>query len=253
MASIDLRNVEYINIDLFAERTGENIFFSIHDTGCATAGFTPNVISATAWSSYLWDISSIASGDKDSIDIFSIEIIDASAANTFYVDNVYGIINSTITATAQPLAFSLKSITAGISPFIDVSTLALTANLKGVTYQSSISSDAGAINLSLFAPFIKIDSSVSPDTLQLTGTLKDGTPFLITRIIRKGYEFGAMEQVTHTKLNNIADTAIWEISNQVAGDMFYYEGTSPDKWKRIPVGTEGQVLTMNASGQPRWA
>jgi hypothetical protein len=90
--------------------------------------------------------------------------------------------------------------------------------------------------------------------LTLTTTLHDGTPFLITRIIRRDYTFGVTEQVTYTKLNNLVDTAIWEISNQVAGDMFTYDPTQPEgcDWVRIPKGTAGQKLTI-VDGKPQWA
>lgn len=297
MASKNLSGLEYINIDLYADRIGENLFFSIHDTGCATAGYTPNVLTASAWGSYAWDISGIADGDKDAIDLFSIKVVDASAANTFYVDNVYAYTNASHTATALALALSLKNVVIGHSIVVEGGALTLALHVPSVRLDSTYTTTAQALTATLNAPVIRgdanvsvvaqaltlllndptyrsdvnwtatvqelvatlndptvvWDSTVSPSALTLTATLKDGTPFLITRIIRRDYTFGVTEQVTHTKLNNLADTAIWEISNQVAGDMFYYEGTDPDTWKRIPVGTNGQVLTINASGVPRWA
>jgi hypothetical protein len=160
-----------------------------------------------------------------------------------------------ITLSALTLNLTLNTPTYRSDVSIPVTALTLTLSLKDwlTTISSSITSTAGALNLSLWAPTIQIDSTVSPATLTLTGTLIDGTPFLATRHIRRDYTFGITEQVTATKLNNLADTAIWEISNQVAGDLFYYEGTDPDPWKRIAKGTNGQVLTINASGVPRWA
>ncbi len=297
MASKNLSGLENINIDFYADRTGSNILFSIHDTGCATAGYTPNVLTASAWGSYLWDISAISDGDKDSIDIFKITVANASAANTFFVDNVYAFTNSSITATAQALSLMVKDVVVGHSIVVDGAALTLTLWNPSIRIDSTVSPSAQNLTLTLPAPVIRgdanvspiaqaltlalqdptyrsdvnwtatvqeliatlndptvvWDSTVSPNALTLTATLHDGTPFVITRIIRRAYTFGVTEQVTHTKLNNLVDTAIWEISNQVAGDLFYYEGTAPDKWKRIAKGTEGQVLTINASGVPRWA
>jgi hypothetical protein len=164
-------------------------------------------------------------------------------------------LDSTYTTTAQTLTTSLKAPVirgdANVYPIAQALTLAL----QNPTYRQDSTFTTTVLELiaTLNDPTVVWDSTVSPSALTLTATLKDGTPFLITRILRKGYTFGVTEQVTYTKLNNIADTAIWEISNQVAGDMFYYEGTDPDTWKRIPVGTNGQVLTINASGVPRWA
>jgi len=250
MASKNLSGVEYINIDLYADRTGENLFFSIHDTGCATAGFTPNVLTASAWGSYLWDITGMADGDKDLIDTFSIKVVNASAANTFYVDNVFGVFDSSVTATAQSLTLALKAPTVGIGVNVTPSVLALVAAVKEVVVGHSVTVGEGALTLTLYNPTVTISSSVSPTVQTMAMVLEGGVPFLNTRIIRRNYTFGVTEQVTHTKLNNLVDTAIWEISNQETGDMFYFDGTN---WMRLPVGTEGQVLTMNASGQPRWA
>ena len=164
-------------------------------------------------------------------------------------------IDSTVSPDAQTLTLTLPEPVirgdANVYPIAQALTLAL----QNPTYRQDSTFTTTVLELiaTLNDPTVVWDSTVSPSALTLTATLHDGTPFLITRIIRKDYIFGITEQVTHTKLNNLVDTAIWEISNQVAGDMFYYEGTEPDPWKRIAKGTNGQVLTINASGVPRWA
>jgi hypothetical protein len=68
--------------------------------------------------------------------------------------------------------------------------------------------------------------------------------------ITKGQTFSTRENITNTKLHNLVDLATWEITSEAVGDLVYYNGTD---WVRIAAGTEGQVLTMNASGAPAWA
>jgi len=135
---------------------------------------------------------------------------------------------------------------------VSPSKLTITASVKDIVVGHSIVVADAVCTYTLYNPFVKIDSSFTTTALTITGTIGDNTPFLATNIFRKGYSFGVTEQVTHIKMNNIADTAIWEISNQVAGDMFYYEGNGIDKWKRIPKGTAGQKLTM-VDNVPTWS
>ena len=69
--------------------------------------------------------------------------------------------------------------------------------------------------------------------------------------IIKGQTFQTRENITNTKLHNLVDLADWEITNQVAGDICYFDGTN---WVRLAKGTAGQVLTMNAGATaPSWA
>jgi hypothetical protein len=67
--------------------------------------------------------------------------------------------------------------------------------------------------------------------------------------IEKGVTFQTRENITNTKLHNLVDLAGWTITGQTAGDMVYFDGTD---YVRIPKGTNGQVLTMNASLVPTW-
>lgn len=36
-----------------------------------------------------------------------------------------------------------------------------------------------------------------------------------------------------------------------SGDILYYDTTAPAGWKRLPIGTVGQVLKTD-SGKPKW-
>lgn len=86
---LDLSGKTSIKFDLYAGRTGSNIKIGIHDSGGTTTEYTPNVASAGAWATYTWDISAVADADKDAIDSIIITIVEASADNTFYVDNFF--------------------------------------------------------------------------------------------------------------------------------------------------------------------
>jgi hypothetical protein len=89
MATKDLTGINTIKFDAYASRTGSNLKFGIHDTGGTTTEITPNIISANTWQTVTWDISGVADADKNAIDTFTITPVDATAANTFYVDNFY--------------------------------------------------------------------------------------------------------------------------------------------------------------------
>jgi hypothetical protein len=161
-------------------------------------------------------------------------------------------IDSTVSPSVQTLTATLNAPTirgdANVYPIAQALTLAL----QDPTYRGDSTFTATALELiaTLNDPTVVWDSSFTATALTLTTTLHDGTPFVITRIIRRDYTFGVTEQVTHTKLNNLMDTAIWEISNQIAGDMFYLN--SDEVWYRIPKGTVGQKMTM-VDGIPAWA
>jgi hypothetical protein len=68
--------------------------------------------------------------------------------------------------------------------------------------------------------------------------------------ITRGFSFGVTELVTATKLHELVDLADWGIVGQTAGDIIYYNGTD---WVRLPIGTSGQQLTVNATEDaPEW-
>lgn len=163
-------------------------------------------------------------------------------------------IDSNYTDTAQALALTLEDPAYRSDGNYTDTVQALTAVLNDPTYRSDVNWTSTALELvlALGTPVPVWSSSFSATALALAGTLVAPSTDLKTNIIRKSYTFGTTEQVTFTKINNFVDTAVWEISNQAAGDMFYYEGTAPDYWKRIAKGTAGQVLTI-AGGIPTWA
>lgn len=54
-----------------------------------TTEITPNITSADTYQTVTWDISAVADADKNAIDKIIITIVNADAANTFYIDNMF--------------------------------------------------------------------------------------------------------------------------------------------------------------------
>jgi hypothetical protein len=108
---IDLTGINQIKFDIYASRTGANIKIGIHDAGGTTSEKTYTVIDTNTWETVTWDISGVSDANKDAIDKIIITIINADAANTFYIDNMYAgenitlnmtLISVTTTAVATP-------------------------------------------------------------------------------------------------------------------------------------------------------
>ena len=87
---IDLTGKTFIEFDIRVSRTGSNIKIGIHDSGGTTTEITPNILAADTWQTVVWDISAIPNADKNTIDNIIITIVNADAANTFYIDNMLG-------------------------------------------------------------------------------------------------------------------------------------------------------------------
>lgn len=112
---IDLSGKDTITLYLYASRTGSNIKIGIHDSGGTTTEITPNITNANAWQKITWDISAVSNANKDAIDQIIITIVNADAANTFYIDDMItpaGINNITliclaVEAEAQPVSARL--------------------------------------------------------------------------------------------------------------------------------------------------
>lgn len=90
--TIDLSDKDTIYFDIRASRTGTNIQVNIHDAvgGWGLITKDVNVLVADTWQTETIDISGIANANKSAIDYIQIKIIDATAANTFYIDNMFG-------------------------------------------------------------------------------------------------------------------------------------------------------------------
>jgi len=86
--NLDLSNSESIEYDIYALRTGSNIKIGIHDSGGTTTEHTANVASSNTNQTESWDISGVSDANKDDIDSIIITIMNADAANTFYLDDI---------------------------------------------------------------------------------------------------------------------------------------------------------------------
>ena len=107
---INLTGQNQIKFDIYAGRTGSNIKIGIHDTGGTTTEITPNITSAGAWQTVTWDISGVSDANKDAIDNIIITIVNADAANTFYVDNMHSLI-APIISTSDASAITTSGAT----------------------------------------------------------------------------------------------------------------------------------------------
>ena len=86
--NLDLSNSEGIEYDIYALRTGSNIKIGLHDSGGTTTEHTANVASSNTNQTESWDISGVSDANKDDIDSIIITIMNADAANTFYLDDI---------------------------------------------------------------------------------------------------------------------------------------------------------------------
>jgi hypothetical protein len=86
---IDLTGIKTLKFDIYASRTGANIKIGIRDSGLTVTEKTYTVLVTNTWETVTWDISAVADADKNAIDRIIITILNADAANTFYIDNFY--------------------------------------------------------------------------------------------------------------------------------------------------------------------
>jgi hypothetical protein len=112
----NLTGVAQILFSIRSTRTGSNIKIGIHDSGGTTTEITPNITSANAFQSIVWDISAVSNANKDAIDSIIITIVNADAANTFYIDNIRYISSYYQKDAANLIAISGQSNAIGYFP-----------------------------------------------------------------------------------------------------------------------------------------
>ncbi|MFA5780525.1 MAG: glycine-rich domain-containing protein [Elusimicrobiota bacterium] len=103
--TINLSDRTTIKFDIRSSRTGSNIKLGIHDSGGTTTEITPNITSADTYQTVTWDISAVSNANKDAIDRIIVTIVNADAANTFYIDNLFS-------PAVIPSAPTISSVTA---------------------------------------------------------------------------------------------------------------------------------------------
>lgn len=84
---IDLSGKTRINFDIRSSRTGSNIKVGVRDSGGVITEATVNILSANTFQTAMIDLSGVSDANKNAIDQIIITIINADAANTFYLDN----------------------------------------------------------------------------------------------------------------------------------------------------------------------
>ena len=87
--TIDLTGLSSWEFDIYSSRTGANIKVGIHDSGGTTTETTYTVLSADTWEPVTVSISGVSNANKDAIDSIIITPVNADAANTFYIDDMY--------------------------------------------------------------------------------------------------------------------------------------------------------------------
>jgi len=85
---IDLSNKTSVTFDIRASRTGSNIKIGLRDSGGTVTEVTPNITSTNVFQSVTMDLSAVSNANKDIVDRIIITILNADAANTFYIDNM---------------------------------------------------------------------------------------------------------------------------------------------------------------------
>lgn len=108
---LDLSNRTSATFDIRSTRTSSNIKVGIHDAGGTTTEVTPNITSANVFQSVTLDLSGVTNANKDAIDQIIITVVNADAANTFYIDNMIAnpsifTTGDTITRTTTPTDLS---------------------------------------------------------------------------------------------------------------------------------------------------
>jgi len=131
---INLTGVNYLSFSIYSSRTGSNIKLGIHDAGGTTTETTPNVTGASAWQAVTWDISAVSNANKDAIDSIIITIVDATSANTFYVDGFATLVTATV-ETHTP-ATSIEATTAYVEGHV-TDAGGGTVSDRGICYDTS--------------------------------------------------------------------------------------------------------------------
>jgi hypothetical protein len=84
---LSIPHCDTVTFDIRAARTGSHLKIGLHDAGGTTTEITPNIAVADTWQTVTWDLSAVANTNKDAIDSIIITVVNADAANTFYLDN----------------------------------------------------------------------------------------------------------------------------------------------------------------------
>ena len=142
---LNLSDKSSVTFDIRASRTGSNIKVGLHDSGGITTEVTPNITQADTFQSATIDLSGVTNANKDAIDQIIITIVNADAANTFYLDNMAAnapsSLNDTVTRTvsatdllaATNLTYWVRSSVAGSYATLGFGESAATEQINAIT------------------------------------------------------------------------------------------------------------------------
>jgi len=89
--ALDLTNQERITFSMRASRTGQQIRMTLTEStpqGNITHTYTPNILQSNTWQTFSWNLSSIPNNEKDNLVSLDLTVLDDSADNTFYIDDL---------------------------------------------------------------------------------------------------------------------------------------------------------------------
>ncbi len=86
--TIDLTGQTQIKYWAYALRTGSNFKIGWRDSGLNVIEHTPNIITSNTWEEQTVDISGVSDANKDAMDRIIFTVLDATSANTVYLDNM---------------------------------------------------------------------------------------------------------------------------------------------------------------------
>lgn len=128
--TINLTDIIGNKLYIRASRTGSNIKIGIKDSGGVWTEITPNIATANVWQGVDWNISAVSNVNKDVINTIRVTIINASATNTFYLDNMFATAWGKTFSESISLSDSYSRLCSWFRTFIESISLADTLQKK---------------------------------------------------------------------------------------------------------------------------
>ncbi|MFA5778683.1 MAG: glycine-rich domain-containing protein [Elusimicrobiota bacterium] len=221
--TINLSDRTTIKFDIRSSRTGSNIKIGVHDSGGTTTEITPNITPADTYQTVTWDISAVSNANKDVIDKIIVTIVNADAANTFYIDNLFA-------HAVTPSAPAISSVTANTFTKI---TWYWTDNSSGASQEDNF----------------KIYTS----TGGLLATLSADTTYYEETGLTRNKQYGRYVQALNETGSNNSATVSWrtkpgtyqeKITTRTGPNSFGFVGDGLWEWE--VAAKSGQLVTITA-------
>lgn len=209
---IDLTGIGSVSFSLYSSRTGSNIKIGIHDSGGTTTEITPNITSANAWQTISWNLSGVSDANKNAIDSIIVTIVDATSANTFYIDYFFAspFLQSYSEATIKTQgSYALKAVAA------------ITSSLnKTLTKTATIGDLTGVKNLKFDMQASRTGSNIKIGIVD-AGATTEITPNIITADTYQTVNWD-ISGVSDANKNAITAIVI-TLTNSDAANTFYID------------------------------